>query len=504
MPKKAETPKKRSVIQLSADEARAFFLKGESYFTTDLPVYFRFDGLLSETAGVMGGKEHQGFRKARKVEGVNHRILNNKDGRYSWRPLELIHPVIYVSLVDALMNGWSDLCSRFGDFQALSKIRCFSVPVESANEQTDTAQQVIQWWEEVEQKAIELALDYEFVVSTDIINCYADIYTHSIPWALHTKETAKANRQSKALIGNIIDWRIQDMRMGQTNGIPQGSVLMDFIAEMVLGYADEQLTNKILTSKFRLPDDGYKIIRYRDDYRIFTNNPQHGEHILKCLTEVLIDLGLGLNPGKTSVSNQVVHSSIKPDKLGWLFRKQRDGNLQKRLLIIHDHSMNYPNSGSLRAAMQKYYHRIEKLDECSDVMPLISITADIAYRNPVTYPIAAAILSKLISLLGAPCEKRDVMKRIQQKFSGIPNTGHLDIWLQRISHPQNLGVLFAEPLCQLIDQVGNHAPIWNNEWVSSPKLLGAIDARKVVDAKILREAPPVISPSEVELFRQQY
>lgn len=28
------------------------------------------------------------------------------------------------------------------------------------------------------------------------------------------------------------------MQYGQTNGIPQGSVLFDFIAEIVLGYAD--------------------------------------------------------------------------------------------------------------------------------------------------------------------------------------------------------------------------------------------------------------------------
>jgi hypothetical protein len=35
---------------------------------------------------------------------------------------------------------------------------------------------------------------------------------------------------------------MQGMNYGQTNGIPQGSVLMDFIAEMVLGYIDECLS----------------------------------------------------------------------------------------------------------------------------------------------------------------------------------------------------------------------------------------------------------------------
>jgi hypothetical protein len=43
-------------------------------------------------------------------------------------------------------------------------------------------------------------------------------------------------------------------------------VLMDFIAEMVLGYIDERLS-QCLDKKM-----DYRIIRYRDDYRIFTNS----------------------------------------------------------------------------------------------------------------------------------------------------------------------------------------------------------------------------------------
>ena len=61
---------------------------------------------------------------------------------------------------------------------------------------------------------------------------------------------------------------IQEMSFGQTNGIPQGSILMDFIAEIVLGYADELLSKELV--KLKIND--YKILRYRDDYRIFTNN----------------------------------------------------------------------------------------------------------------------------------------------------------------------------------------------------------------------------------------
>lgn len=35
------------------------------------------------------------------------------------------------------------------------------------------------------------------------------------------------------------------MHNGQTNGVPQGSVLSDFIAELVLGCCDEIVSNEI-------------------------------------------------------------------------------------------------------------------------------------------------------------------------------------------------------------------------------------------------------------------
>ena len=66
---------------------------------------------------------------------------------------------------------------------------------------------------------------------------------------MHTKETAKKDRNKKELIGNSIDRNIQSMQYGQTNGIPQGSTLMDFIAEMVLGYIDLELSEAIEKEK---------------------------------------------------------------------------------------------------------------------------------------------------------------------------------------------------------------------------------------------------------------
>ena len=495
----------RPIIDLSCEEARTFLLKQESYCTIDLPPYFQFNELLNNIAKEFEGKCLHNFWHSRKslrsIEGVNYRILHNKDGRYAWRPFELIHPMLYVSLVSRITEEfhWELICERFGGFKENECIKCLSLPVESLTEEKDKAEQVGQWWRDVEQKSIELSLDYEFVAHTDIVDCYAAIYTHSIAWALHTKDEAKNKRNDRQLVGNVIDSHIQDMRQGQTNGIPQGSVLMDFIAEMVLGYADIELAEKLEDNNI----NDYQILRYRDDYRIFINSPQDGEQILKCLTEVMINLGLKLNPQKTKTSNQVIVSSIKEDKLSWVFRRQSDKNFQKYLLVIHDHSIKHSNAGSLQVALNEFYKCILKSKECGSPLPLISIVADIAYHNPKSYPICTAILSKLISFLGDKQQlKQEIIEKIQNKFSQIPNTGYMQIWLQRISLEFFPEKDFDEPLCKFVHQ--KEGTIWNNEWVKHTKLQEAIDAREIVDSERLAELSPIVPMEEVELFTAVY
>ena len=286
---------RKSIIKLSPGKVREFFLRNESYFNMDLPPYFNFSAILSCVDKSLNGKNISDLIKnPRYYDNVNYTFFANKDGKYSWRPFQLIHPVLYIALVDIITeaDNWKYLQEIFKEFSKNKKITCLSIPVVSLSAQTDKAEQVSQWWQDVEQKSIELSLIWECLIKTDITDCYSAIYTHSIAWALHTKKTAKTKRKDKSLLGNQLDSIIQDMRNGQTNGIPQGPVIMDFIAEIVLGYADTQLSKKIEEEGIK----NYQVLRYRDDYRIFTNNPRSGEKIVKLLTEVLIDLGLRGHP----------------------------------------------------------------------------------------------------------------------------------------------------------------------------------------------------------------
>ena len=495
------TIKYKSILELNHLEAREFFLKAESYCNVDFPKYINFSQLISKVHKVLDGKDLTTMRvrgnNPRAYDDVNYTILNNKDGRYAWRPFQLIHPALYVSLVHKMTEevAWESIRDRFREFSENEKIRCLSLPVKSLSEKTDKEELVFHWWHEVEQRSIELSLDYQYMLETDLTDCYSSIYTHSIAWALHSKEIAKEKRNDKGLIGNIIDSHIQNMSYGQTNGIPQGSVLMDFIAEMVLGFADLELSKLIKLENI----EDYSILRYRDDYRIFVNNPQDGEKIIKSITEIMSDLGLKINKEKTKSYSDIVCSSVKMDKLVWTKKKKKDENLQKQLFIIHDFSYQFPNSGSLTRALNSFYTRLEKTQSIVYPLPLIAIIVDIAYRNPRVYTIAVAIISCLMRFIEEENSRLKIIDKIKNKFSKIPNTGYMEIWIQRMTLPICKNISYKESICKLIESDGS-IELWNNDRIESSQLKGVIKSKYIVDDDDIRLLEPVISKVEVDLF----
>jgi hypothetical protein len=85
--------------------------------------------------------------------------------------------------------------------------------------------------------------------------------------------------------------------------------------------------------------------------------------------------------------------------------KKEEVSLQHELLLIHELSVKFPNSGSLQKALSQYYDKLQspsaKLSKVkTDLLPLVSIVIDIAYHNPRVYPQVVAILSLLINKLG--------------------------------------------------------------------------------------------------------
>lgn len=480
---------RQAVLDLTNDEARKYFLRANNYCTIDLPKYFDFQPLLNNLEGKIGLQKLYIIQDStpKDIEGVNYKFLTNKDGNFAWRPMQIINPAIYVCLVNRITEeeNWAVIKSRFKKFQENEKIKCCSLPLytEENNNQLkkDTAQNITNWWEEIEQQSIELALEYNCVLITDITDCYGSIYTHTIGWALHGKEEARKHRthQPPTICGCIIDDLIQAMSYRQTNGIPQGSVLMDFIAEMVLGYADMLLSyrlkgieidgkeNAINTGKKIVNEDNYQILRYRDDYRIFAKTQEDAVKITKVLSEVLSELNLRLNTQKTFVSNNIIRDVIKPDKLYWNEAKHGEKTLQKHLLLIHSLADKHPNTGSVSTALSKFLDRIyplKNLEEDSSKV-LISILVDIAYKNPKVYSLVAVCIGKILSIEPDKTDVENIYKLIENKFDNKPNVGYWKVWFQRltIKTDREREKDSDELLCKIAANV--KVNLWNNDWL---------------------------------------
>lgn len=517
----------KTILDCSAEEARAFFMKASSYCNIDLPKYFDFQKLLdrcSEIAdvykyeevlfnykkGQKNTKNDDKSRYANNIPDVNYLFYQNKDGRFSWRPMRIINPIVYAYLVKDMTdtNNWAKLLNRLRRFQS-EHILCLSLPIINNDvNRTDQETIILNWWQQIEQQSIELSLDYNYLLITDITDCYGSIYTHIISWAVESQKIVREyllkgwDEQNK-LLGIRIDKKIQTMSYQQTNGIPQGSVLMDFIAELVLGYADHKLAKRIdefCENNHRSID--YKILRYRDDYRIFGKTQEDVVLIAKILTEVLSELNFKLNTQKTFISQDIIRDSIKPDKLYWNSIKNTETTFQKRLLIIHELSQKHPNSGSLVKALDRFYrdfHSLDILKEPASTKVLTSIIVDIIYHNPKTYKIGVAILSKLFALE----PNRDIVdglfKKILDKFSHLPNVGYMYVWLQRLTLNWNNDnkKTYNEKLCELVD--GNDVSLWNNTWLKDD-LANELKKVPIVNMELMKDLSMVIEPNEVLTF----
>lgn len=500
----------KNILNLSAQKAKEFFLSEENYSNISLPIYFHFQQLLNNLDKKLKNSKISDFYIDPKnppsvYDNVNYIIYNNKDGCYAWRPLELLNPVIYVSLVNYITQDdvWKLIKNKFKEFQNNKNILSKGIPVLKSYRKNQQASQVTSWWGEVEQLSIEQALEYSYLYTTDITDCYGAIYTHAISWALHTKETAKKATKDKSikLEGDYIDLLVRLMTNNQTNGIPQGSVLMDFIAEIVLGYADLLLSNKLQDDQIT----DYKIIRYRDDYRIFVNDSQIGNKIIKYLTEVMIELGFKLNASKTQKLEDIIEGSIKQDKLYRFSHLQElnngclnKGSLQQQLIRIYDFSKRFPNSGTLQALLTQYSKDIKFKKNDKNIIPIISIAFSIAYNNPRVYPTVSAIIGKALSYLSEFDTRFEIISKIRQKLDEKPNTEYMEIWLQRIIFNDSYFEEYNSAICKIV-QDGSLDPIWNMDWVKKP-IQKIVKNNPIVDYEILSSLDSEIREDEIDIF----
>jgi hypothetical protein len=127
-----------------------------------------------------------------------------------------------------------------------------------------------------------------YVLKTDIARFYPSIYTHSIAWAIHGKEKARAN---KGLYGNDLDKRISDTQDRQTGGIPIGPDTSFLIGEIIGSAIDLKLQNST----------EIKGTRFIDDFYLYFENQAKAEQALALLHKIAKEFELEVNDPKTEI-----------------------------------------------------------------------------------------------------------------------------------------------------------------------------------------------------------
>ena len=474
----------KCLLDLDEIEAKNFFLQNKSYCNIDLPEYFDFFKILTKLKFYDNEKikSFVNFNLAKNLNGVNFKFLINKDGKNAWREFQLIHPVFYIFIVNKITekDNWNYLITLLKDREnKISKqIKCCSIPINSKNRKKDI---ISNWWNNVEQESIKNSLNYRYIYTTDISNCYPSIYTHSIAWAIHGIDFCKQKRDEKC-IGNFLDQHFQKMSYNQTNGIPQGNVLSDFIAEIILSDCDEKLYDKL--QKENIVD--YFILRYRDDYKIFTNKKEDGEKIIKILTEILYIYNFKLNDKKTNFSEDIIKSSIKQEKYDWLINNKYYENktIQKKLLVIYEFSKKFQNTNILGKLLSNLYENniYNKNIRYENIEVLISIISEITFNNPCVYYIASTVLIYLVKKIKDKNKQVTIMNNINKKFSNIQNNILVDLFIQRIF---KVGLEFedcncynncnklSKIVCKTLYNLKNNESkieiknnLWNNDWIN--------------------------------------
>jgi len=184
-----------------------------------------------------------------------------------------------------------------------------------------------------------------YLLKADISRFYGSIYTHSIPWAVHSKAISKLNHSDR-LFGNLIDRLVRNSQDFQTVGIPIGPDTSLVIAELILCAVDVNLPKKLKSNSFR----------YMDDYEFCFLSQGEAENALSTLQEKLTEYELALNPDKTGILSlpQQLEATWAEELRALPIRKVKEaGDLIRYFDRVFEYVQKFPNEHVVHYALQR-------------------------------------------------------------------------------------------------------------------------------------------------------
>lgn len=255
-------------------------LKNE-YFPLELPQCFSTLNISKHSKKISGWVNSSNIKNSIPLSFSGFKNINAR------RKFSIPNPYHYVKAIECIVNNSNEI------FKILNKSNIsLSAPIDGKIDDNQPYCKKTYSVSETRKEIEKLYQDNTYQIKLDISVFFDSIYTHSIPWAMHTKQMAKKSKGNSGLIGDKIDHCMQAMNYSQTHGILVGNAVSRIVSEIILCTVDY---------KIQMNFKNIKCKRFVDDYYIFVKNAYEIQNIISFIRTELGKYELLLNENKISV-----------------------------------------------------------------------------------------------------------------------------------------------------------------------------------------------------------
>ncbi|MGC0937806.1 antiviral reverse transcriptase Drt3b [Pantoea agglomerans] len=246
-----------------------------------------------------------------------------------------------------------------------------------------------------------IALEKKFDVmwSLDVANCFDSIYTHSVSWAIKNKDFIKENIKKAKQFCDDLDQIMHRSNNNETNGIPVGAEFSRIFAELIFQKIDKNLILKLSEAQEFTYGIHYEVLRYVDDYFIFSLNETIAEKVSGVLSDELEKFNLYLGDKKlTKIKRPFLTSKSK--KI--IEAKKILSYLDETFLVKKiDHERLEPSEGEDKKnkKLKKIYKPERLLKTILDLIKARCCDEADSYSNVAPY-LLSALTKKIEKIIG--------------------------------------------------------------------------------------------------------
>lgn len=266
------------------DKAKILLERG--YFPVQLPPPFVTQDLASTYKVIYSHimtEVKNDLKKISSSKPVNFSVARSTHSR---RQLSIPNPIIQTVLSKEISDNWKELSIHFRKSKISLSKPTFKIGTSRATQISSIA--------DLHEKRLFISSGKKFVLLSDFSRFFPSIYTHSIPWALHTKQVAKKKQNDMTLLGNRLDLIVRKGQDNQTIGLPIGADTSHILSEIIAAKIDVMISEQNNSQWY----DGY---RHVDDFYFAFQTYEEAEKALNRIAQSAKEFELDINEIKTKI-----------------------------------------------------------------------------------------------------------------------------------------------------------------------------------------------------------